>query len=162
MNKSRTGELAETAVVRRGTLLVTVDAASSLAPGAEVSLSFSSGGRVAKVLVEEGLVVEAGQPLARLETDGLELQVAQAQAALAAAEAQLAQLLAPRARRRSPFRRPTWRRPGPSSTCCWRGPRRRRWGILFVPQILHVCPYRWGFSQRPRLWLAGRDDVVDL
>jgi len=47
-----TGESADTAVVRRGTLLVTVDAAGSLAPGAEVSLSFSSGGRVAEVLVD--------------------------------------------------------------------------------------------------------------
>jgi HlyD family secretion protein len=90
-----TGGSAETAVVRRGTLLVTVDATGSLAPGAEVSLSFSSGGRVADVLVDEGQVVEAGQPLARLETDDLELQVVQAQAALAATEAQLAQLLAP-------------------------------------------------------------------
>jgi len=47
------------------------------------------------VLVVEGQVVEAGQPLARLETDDLALQAAQAEAALAAAEAQLAQLLAP-------------------------------------------------------------------
>ena len=85
----------ETAVVRRGTLLVTVGATGSLAPHAEVSLAFTSGGRVAEVLVEEGQVVEAGQPLARLETDDLTLQVAQAEAALAAAEAQLAQLLAP-------------------------------------------------------------------
>jgi HlyD family secretion protein len=90
-----TGESAGTAVVRRGTLLVTVDAANSLAPGSDVSLSFSSSGRVAEVLVEEGQVVEAGQPLARLEPDDLELQVAQAQAALAATEAQLAQSLAP-------------------------------------------------------------------
>ena len=88
-------ESTETAVVRRGTLSVTVDATGNLAPHAEVSLAFSSGGRVAEVFVEEGQVVEAGQPLARLETDDLELQVAQAEATLAAAEAQLAQLLAP-------------------------------------------------------------------
>lgn len=86
---------AETAVVRRGTLLVTVGATGSLAPHAEVSLAFTSGGRVVEVLVVEGQVVEAGQPLARLETDDLALQAAQAEAALAAAEAQLAQLLAP-------------------------------------------------------------------
>ena len=85
----------ETAIVRRGTLLVTVDATGSLAPQSEVSLSFSSSGRVAEVFVEEGQQVEVGQPLARLDTDELELQVAQAEAALAAAEAQLAQLLAP-------------------------------------------------------------------
>jgi HlyD family secretion protein len=85
----------ETAVARRGTLLVTIDATGNLAPRAEVSLSFSSGGRVAEVLIEEGEQVEVGQPLVRLETDDLELQVAQAEATLAAAEAELAQLLAP-------------------------------------------------------------------
>ncbi len=85
----------ETVVARRGTLLVTIDATGSLAPRAEVSLSFSSGGRVAEVFVEEGQRVEIGQPLIQLETDDLELQVTQAEVALAAAEAQLAQLLAP-------------------------------------------------------------------
>jgi HlyD family secretion protein len=85
----------ETAVARRGTLLVTIDATGSLAPRTEVSLSFSSGGRVAEVLVEEGQQVEIGQPLVRLETDDLELQMAQAEATLAAAAAELAQLLAP-------------------------------------------------------------------
>ena len=88
-------EPTETAVVRRGTLLVTVEGTGSLAPRSEVSLSFSAGGRVDEVLVVEGQQVEAGQPLARLETDDLALQVAQAEATLAAAEAQLAQLLAP-------------------------------------------------------------------
>jgi len=105
------GEPTETAVVRRGTLLVTADATGSLAPQAEVSLSFSSGGRVDEVLVEEGQVVETGQPLARLETDDLALQMAQTEVGLAAAEAQLAQLLPPpRSRRKSPFMRPTCRR----------------------------------------------------
>ena len=88
------GESTETATVRHDTLLITVDATGSLAPQSEISLSFSSSGRVAEVLVEEGQAVEAGQLLARLDTDDLKLQVAQAQAALAAAEAQLAQLLA--------------------------------------------------------------------
>jgi len=88
-------EPAETAIVRRGTLLVTVEGTGSLAPRSEVSLSFSAGGRVDEVLVVEGQRVEAGQPLARLETDDLALQVVQAEATLAAAEAQLAQLLAP-------------------------------------------------------------------
>ena len=78
---------AETAVVRRGTLLVTVGATGSLAPYAEVSPAFTSGGRVAEVLVVEGQVVEAGQPLARLETDDLVLQVAQAEASLAQIQA---------------------------------------------------------------------------
>jgi HlyD family secretion protein len=83
------------AVVQRGTLEVTVNATGSLAPAAEVLLAFSSGGRVLEVLVEEGEQVEAGQPLVRLEADELELQVAQAEAVLTAAEAQLAQLVVP-------------------------------------------------------------------
>jgi RND family efflux transporter MFP subunit len=85
----------ETAVVQRGDLSVTIEAAGSLAPHADVALAFTSGGRVAEALVIEGQQVEAGQSLVRLETDDLTLQVAQAEAALAAAEAQLAQLLAP-------------------------------------------------------------------
>ena len=82
----------ETAVVRRGALAVTVDATGSLAPHSQVSLAFETSGRVAEVFIEDGQPVKAGQPLARLETDELELQVAQAEAALAAAKAQLAQL----------------------------------------------------------------------
>jgi multidrug efflux pump subunit AcrA (membrane-fusion protein) len=85
----------ETAVAREGTLVVAVEATGSLVPHSEVSLSFSSGGRVEAVLVEEGQFVEAGQALVRLETDELALQVAQAEVTLAAVEAQLAQLWAP-------------------------------------------------------------------
>lgn len=85
----------ETAVAERGTLRVTIGASGSLAPATEVALAFLSGGEVAEVLVEEGERVEAGQPLVRLEADELALQVAQAEAALAAAEAQLVQMLAP-------------------------------------------------------------------
>ena len=84
----------ETAVVRRGTLLVTVDGTGSLAPSAEVSLAFLSGGQATEILVVEGQVVEVGQPLVRLETDELALQVARSEATLASAEGQLAQLLA--------------------------------------------------------------------
>lgn len=77
----------ETALVRRGTLLLTLDATGSLGPHAEVVASFTSGGQVAEVLVEEGQQVEAGQPLARLDTDDLALQVAQAEANLAQVQA---------------------------------------------------------------------------
>ena len=78
----------ETAVVERGTLMVTINASGSLAPSTEVSLSFPAGGLVAEVLVEEGQQVEAGQPLVRLATDDLELQVTQAELALRQAELQ--------------------------------------------------------------------------
>jgi HlyD family secretion protein len=84
----------ETAVVRQDTLQVTVEGSGSLAPTAQIQLAFLSGGQVAEVLVEEGQVVEAGQPLVRLEMDELELDVARAEASLATAEGQLAQLLA--------------------------------------------------------------------
>jgi HlyD family secretion protein len=84
----------ETAVVQRGTLVVTAGGTGSLAPKSEVSLALLSGGQVAEVLVEEGQVVEAGQPLIWLDTSELELQVVQAQAGLAMAEGQLAELLA--------------------------------------------------------------------
>jgi len=85
----------ETATVRQDTLAVMVEGTGSLLPQAEVSLALMAGGQVAEILVDEGQVVEAGQPLIRLETDELALQVARAEASLAAAEGQLAQLLAP-------------------------------------------------------------------
>jgi RND family efflux transporter MFP subunit len=85
----------ETATVRKDTLAVMVEGTGSLAPQAEVSLALLTGGQVTEILVEEGQVVEAGQPLIRLETDELELQVARSEASLAAAEGQLAQLLTP-------------------------------------------------------------------
>jgi HlyD family secretion protein len=85
----------QTAIVRRGTLSVMVSGTGSLTPKSQVALAFLSGGRVTEVLVEEGQAVAAGQVLVRLETDELALQVAHAEAVLAAAEGQLAQLLAP-------------------------------------------------------------------
>jgi len=88
-------ELAETAVVQRGTLRVTLDATGSLVPQAEVSLAFLSSGLVTDVFVEEGQQVEAGQPLAQLDTDDLELQVTQSEISLRDAELQLETLLEP-------------------------------------------------------------------
>jgi len=83
----------ETAVVRRDTLQVTVDATGSLAPRAEVSLAFSSSGRVVGVLVEEGQQAAAGDVLARLDdadareaVANAELQVTQAEINLASAQ----------------------------------------------------------------------------
>jgi len=84
----------ETATVRQDTLQVVVEGTGSLAPRAEIQLAFLSGGQVAEVLVQEGQVVEAGQLLVRLETDDLKLEIARAEASLASAEGQLAQLLA--------------------------------------------------------------------
>jgi len=79
-----------TAVVERGTLLVSVSAAGNVEPEAQVALSFDVPGRVAEVLVEVGDAVQAGDPLARVDSEQLALQVQQAEAAVAAAQAQLA------------------------------------------------------------------------
>lgn len=81
----------ETAVVQRGDLSITVEAAGSLVPPVEVALAFKSAGRLAEVPAVKGQTVEAGDVLARLETKDLELQVVQAEATLVQAEAKLAQ-----------------------------------------------------------------------
>ncbi len=83
-----------TAVVERGPLTVTVLASGQIEPLHLVDLSFEASGRVAELLVEPGSHVAAGELLARLESDRLALQVAQARARLDSAQAQLAELQA--------------------------------------------------------------------
>jgi HlyD family secretion protein len=85
---------ARSAIVERGTMLVAVSASGSVDPQARVSLSFEVPGWVVEVPVMVGEPVKAGDVLARLDSTSLALQVQQAQAALASAKAQLAQLRA--------------------------------------------------------------------
>jgi HlyD family secretion protein len=80
-------------VVERSTIEATVSATGSIAPEAEVTLTFELGGKVEEILVEKGQMVKAGDPLAKLETASLELQLAQAQATLALNEAKLQQAM---------------------------------------------------------------------
>jgi multidrug efflux pump subunit AcrA (membrane-fusion protein) len=80
-------------VVKRDTIAATVSATGSIAPEAEVTLTFELGGKVEEIFVEKGQMVRAGGPLAKLETASLELQVAQAQATLALNEAKLQQAM---------------------------------------------------------------------
>lgn len=82
------------AIVERGTITVAVTAAGRIEPAARVGLTFETPGRVAEVFVREGDHVERGAALARLETDQLELQLTQAESALASAAAQLLQVQA--------------------------------------------------------------------
>jgi HlyD family secretion protein len=89
---SESEEETRTAVVERGTLLVAVSASGGVEPQSSVGLTFETPGRVTDVPVKVGDRVENGDLLAQLDTRQLELQVHQAQAALAAAEAQLAQI----------------------------------------------------------------------
>jgi multidrug resistance efflux pump len=60
----------------------------------EVRLGSKIGGRVERVATFEGALVEPGQPLVYFEAPELEAQLAQAQATLEGAEAQLAKLVA--------------------------------------------------------------------
>lgn len=60
----------------------------------EVEVSSKLPGRIAQLLVKEGDLVQANQIIARLDTSEIEAEVAQQQAALARAEAQLKELLA--------------------------------------------------------------------
>jgi HlyD family secretion protein len=85
-------EETRTAVIQRGTLLVAVSASGVIEPRSRVDLTFEQPGLVSEVLVKVGDTVENGDMLARLDTDQLALQVRQAQAALASAEAQLDRL----------------------------------------------------------------------
>ena len=55
----------------------------------EIRLSSKIGGRIKKVLTEEGALVQAGQPLVELEAPELEAQRAQMIARVQAAQAQL-------------------------------------------------------------------------
>lgn len=92
-SQSTTDDL-ETAIVKRGTLIASVSASGTVEAKRRMALTFPTPGRVAEVYVAAGDEVSAGDPLVQLNTDELELQVAQARAGLAAAEAQLAQLKA--------------------------------------------------------------------
>jgi HlyD family secretion protein len=61
----------------------------------QATLAFQAAGRVKEIKVKEGDAVHAGDPLVSLDTTMLDLQVAQAQAALDTAQARLDQLKNP-------------------------------------------------------------------
>jgi HlyD family secretion protein len=85
-------EAAEIVTVERGPLSTSITALGSIRPGAEVVLSFEGAGRIHEVLVQAGEQAQSDQPLARLDTSRLELQVRNAEAAWSAARAQLEQV----------------------------------------------------------------------
>jgi HlyD family secretion protein len=85
-------ETIQAATVRRGSLVMAASGAGTLVPSAEVDLSFTSGGRLAEVLVEVGDEVQAGDVLARLDSTDAQSQVAQAEDDLRLAELQFADL----------------------------------------------------------------------
>ena len=69
-------------------------------PGAEVRVGAERGGRLVRVLVEEGDVVRKGQLLAEIESDELRAAIAEARARVAEAEAEARLAEANLARRR--------------------------------------------------------------
>lgn len=75
--------------VERGTISLEVAASGVVEPERTTSLSFKVPGRVLDVAVSEGDTVAEGELLASLDTAEIELQLRQAEAALAVAEAQL-------------------------------------------------------------------------
>lgn len=79
---------------QRGEMRATVGASGVVAAEAEAQLSFSRGGVVREVLVQVGDQVQAGQVLARLQDDALELEVRRAEAQLRQTQANLDRLLA--------------------------------------------------------------------
>ncbi|GAB4209587.1 MAG: efflux RND transporter periplasmic adaptor subunit [Roseiflexaceae bacterium] len=82
---------AATATVTRGPIVATIAGSGTIAAAQSLAVPFQTNGVVREVLVKEGDVVKAGQPLARLDTSDLELQVANAQAGVASAQARLEQ-----------------------------------------------------------------------
>lgn len=75
----------------RDTLTVTVTATGTVQPTTQVDISSELSGMIAEVMVEHNDLVEAGSVLAKLDTTKLEAQVANAEAALAAAAARVEQ-----------------------------------------------------------------------
>ena len=87
----------ETAAIQRGTLVATVSATGAVSPLREAQMAFSASGPLTQLEVKAGDVVQAGQLLAQLDTRTLELQLAQSEASLNSAQAQLDKLKNPAA-----------------------------------------------------------------
>ena len=77
--------------VERGDLMVSVSGSGNIETSEDADLSFSSGGRIAKIYVEKGDQVTKGEILAELDADTLELARDQANYALTQAEVVLTQ-----------------------------------------------------------------------
>jgi len=84
MQTSSEGNTPDTSTIGTGDIILSATGLGTLVPGEEVSFGFKSSGQVSEVLVSLGEQVEAGQMLARLENQTLELQYKQAEGNLAA------------------------------------------------------------------------------
>jgi len=66
----------QTAVARRGDLIIFASGAGSVVPATEIGLGFSSNGTLSELLVDVGDEVQVGQIIARLETNNTEASIA--------------------------------------------------------------------------------------
>jgi HlyD family secretion protein len=80
------GPTIETATVRSGEVVQTVQAPAQLDATERAEVSAPLGGEVEQLLVEDGDIVDAGDELVRLASDSLDAQVEQAEAVVASAE----------------------------------------------------------------------------
>jgi RND family efflux transporter MFP subunit len=90
--KSSTPPSFSTATVTRGNVISSIDLPGNVLSQDDTGLSFQEGGQIAQVSVSEGDVVSAGATLATLDQSALTAGVEQANAALAAAQAQLGEI----------------------------------------------------------------------
>ncbi|HET6477841.1 MAG TPA: efflux RND transporter periplasmic adaptor subunit [Dehalococcoidales bacterium] len=77
--------------VEKGNLRVTVSGSGNIETAEDANLSFGSGGRIAKIYIEEGDQTTKGEVLAELDTASLELARDQAEYALTQVEVALTQ-----------------------------------------------------------------------
>lgn len=89
-SSSATSTVATTKVAR-GNIVASIDGSGTIASAQSLDLTFAASGTVQSVLVKEGDSVQAGQTLAQLNDEDLQLQVASAQAALDSAKLKLGQ-----------------------------------------------------------------------
>ena len=82
------GGTAQTAVENRSAAGVAAEGRVVAYPGAEVRVGAERGGRLVRVLVEEGAAVRKGRLLAEIESDELRAALAEARARVAEAEAE--------------------------------------------------------------------------
>lgn len=80
--------------VVNGTVLKTVSETGMVKISEEIKLGFKNAGRIEKILVKVGDVVEAGKELAKIETNQFYIELAEYQAALEVAQADYNKLLA--------------------------------------------------------------------
>jgi RND family efflux transporter MFP subunit len=80
--------------VKKGSITETISVTGNTTPVQSLDLAFQNGGNIAEVDKNVGDQVSAGAVIARLDTSGLQAQLAQAQASVDAANAKLASLQA--------------------------------------------------------------------